>query len=93
MALETSILVALDCAILLVLDTLLDGVALISLILGTQGVGGGTLPVTARTLETIIRLSAAHSKLKLRNQVPKLKQHQQVVESESAIINACAWKV
>ncbi|KAG6552874.1 hypothetical protein Mapa_005529 [Marchantia paleacea] len=33
--------------------------------------GGGTLPITARTLETVIRLSAAHAKLKLRNQVKK----------------------
>ncbi|CAN1808534.1 DNA replication licensing factor MCM3 [Linum perenne] len=39
---------------------------------GTTTKTGGTLPITARTLETIIRLSAAHAKLKLSSQVTKI---------------------
>jgi len=33
--------------------------------IGCSRRAGGTLPVTARSLETIIRLSSAHAKLKL----------------------------
>ena len=36
-----------------------------------SGIAGRTLPVTARTLETMIRLSSAHAKVHLRNLVTK----------------------
>ncbi|XP_062191035.1 DNA replication licensing factor MCM3-like [Phragmites australis] len=44
--------------------------------------GGGTLPITARTLETIIRLSTAHAKMKLRHEV-----HQTDVEAALQVLN------
>ncbi|KAK8692511.1 hypothetical protein V6N13_075970 [Hibiscus sabdariffa] len=39
---------------------------------GSNAKTGGTLPITARTLETIIRLSTAHAKLKLSRKVTKV---------------------
>ncbi|KAK4347349.1 hypothetical protein RND71_033688 [Anisodus tanguticus] len=42
--------------------------------------GGGTLPITARTLEIIIPLSTAHAKLKLRRQVKNLFDYKSYIE-------------